>query len=317
VKWAIGVDLGGTHVAAAPVDERGRVHNIYSRELESHDVKYVVAEVAKVVGKATASLDKRAKLSGIGVGSPGNIDERTGTVRFSPNFGWHDVPLKEKLEKKLGRPIHLLNDARCATIGEYLYGVGKGARDFVLITLGTGIGGGIVANGKLVLGHTMGAGEIGHHVIREGSGFVCTCGKMGCFEAQASGTALLRHALALAPSFPRSTLLTGTPQVDWGSKMISRAAAVGDEHALATWRAWLRDLATGLANVIAFVNPEIIALGGGVGRTDDSLLVTPLTKLVDEQTTMVPKHQTTIVRAKLGNNAGIVGSACMALHGIP
>jgi len=317
VKWAIGVDLGGTHVAAAPVDERGRVHNVYSRELESHDVKYVVTEAAKVVGKAIASLDKRAKLSGIGVGSPGNIDERTGTVRFSPNFGWHDVALKQKLEKKLGRPIHLLNDARCATIGEYLHGVGKGARDFVLITLGTGIGGGIVANGKLVLGHTMAAGEIGHHVLRESSGFVCTCGKTGCFEAQASGTALLRHALALAPSFPRSTLLTGTPQVDWGSKMISRAAAAGDQHALATWHAWLRDLATGIANIIAFVNPEMIALGGGVGRTDDSLLVTPLTRLVDEQTTMAPKHQTTIVRAKLGNNAGIVGAACLALHGIP
>jgi glucokinase len=163
----------------------------------------------------------------------------------------------------------------------------------------------------------MAAGEVGHHVIREDHGFVCTCGKIGCFEAQASGTALLRHALKLQSSFPRSTLLTGTPQVDWGSKMIIRAAAAGDQHALATWQAWLHDLATGIANIIAFVNPETIALGGGVGRTDDSLLATPLTKLVDEQTTMAPKHTTAIVRAKLGNNAGIVGSACLALHGIP
>lgn len=317
MKWAIGVDLGGTHVAAAPVDDRGRVYQVQQRELESHDVKYVINELARVVVRAIDSLPKRAKLAGIGVGSPGNIDERTGTVRFSPNFGWHDVPLRQKIEKKLGRPIKLLNDARCATIGEFIYGVGKGTRDFVLITLGTGIGGGIVANGKLVLGHTMAAGEVGHHVIREDHGFVCTCGKTGCFEAQASGTALLRHALNLQPSFPRSTLLTGTPQVDWGSKMIIRAAAVGDQHALATWHAWLHDLATGLANIIAFVNPETIALGGGVGRTDDSLLATPLTKLVDEQTTMAPKHTTAIVRAKLGNNAGVVGSACLALHGIP
>jgi len=316
VKWAIGVDLGGTHVAAAPVDERGKVLNIYQRELEEHDVKYVLNEIAKVVAKAIAEIGTR-KIAGIGVGSPGNIDQATGTVRFSPNFNWFDVPLKKKLEKKLARPIHLLNDARCATIGEYLHGVGKGTRDFVLLTLGTGIGGGIVANGKLVLGHSMGAGEIGHHVIRPHDGFVCTCGKIGCLEAQASGTALLRHAIALAPSFPRSTLLTGTPQVDWGSKMIVRAAAAGDQHALATWHAWLHDLAIGVANVIAFVNPEMIALGGGVGRTDDTLLATPLTKLVDEQTTMVPKHQTAIVRARLGNNAGIVGAACLALHGIP
>jgi glucokinase len=316
VKWAIGVDLGGTHVAAAPVDERGRIRNTFTRELESHDVKYVVGEVAKVVDKAAALLGKHDKFT-IGVGSPGNIEERTGIVRWSPNFGWQDVPLRDKLEKKLGHPVRLLNDARCATIGEYLYGVGKGARDFVLITLGTGIGGGIVANGKLLLGHAMGAGEMGHHVIRADSGFTCTCGKIGCFEAQASGTALLRHALALAPSFPRSTLLTGTPQADWGSKMISRAAAAGDLHAVATWNAWLRDLACGVANIIAFLNPEIIALGGGVGRTDDTLLAQPLTKLVDEQTVTVPKHQTTIVRAKLGNEAGIVGAGTMALHGIP
>lgn len=317
MSWAIGVDLGGTHVAASAVDERGKVLGIFQRELESHDVKYVVNEIAKVVDKAIGSLGARKKIAGIGIGSPGNIDQATGTVRFSPNFNWFDVPLKKKVEKKLGRPIHLLNDARCATIGEFLHGVGKGTRDFVLMTIGTGIGGGIVANGKLVLGHSMGAGEFGHHVIRENDGFVCTCGKIGCLEAQASGTALLRHALALAPSFPRSTLLTGTPQVDWGSKMIVRAAAAGDQHALATWHAWLRDLATGVANIIAFVNPEVIALGGGVGRTDDTLLATPLTRLVDVQTTMVPKHQTAIVRARLGNNAGIVGAASMALHGIP
>jgi len=316
VKWAIGVDLGGGHVAAAPVDERGKVLNVFQRALEAHDPKYVINELAKVVDKAIASLGSR-KIAGIGIGSPGNIDQTTGTVRFSPNFNWFDVPLKKKVEKKLGHPIHLLNDARCATIGEYLHGVGKGTRDFVLITIGTGIGGGIVANGKLVLGHSMGAGEIGHHVIREHDGFVCPCGKVGCLEAQASGTALLRHALALAPSFPRSMLLTGTPQVDWGSKMIVKAAAAGDQHALATWHAWLRDLATGLANIIAFVNPEMIALGGGVGRTDDTLLATPLTRLVDVQTTMVPKHQTAIVRARLGNNAGIVGAASMALRGIP
>ena len=127
----------------------------------------------------------------------------------------------------------------------------------------------------------------------------------------------MRHALALAPSFPRSTLLTGTPQVDWGSKMIVRAAAAGDQHAMATWHAWLGDLAIGLAYIIAFVNPEMIALGGGVGRTDDTLLATPLTRLVDEQTTMVPTHQTAIVRARLGNNAGIVGAGSLVLHGIP
>jgi glucokinase len=316
VRWAIGIDLGGTHVAAAAVDERGKCLEAFERELRAHDVKYVVGEIVKVVDKAAGSL-RGKKIAGIGIGSPGNIDERTGTIRFSPNFDWRDVPLRAKLEKKLGRKVHILNDARCATIGEYVYGSGKGTRDFVLLTLGTGIGGGIVSNNKLVLGHAMGAGEIGHHVIRPETGFICPCGKRGCLEAQASGTGLLRHAVALAPSFPRSTLLTGVPQERWGSRMIVKAAAAGDQHATATWQAWLNDLAIGLGNIIAFVNPEIIALGGGVGRTDDSLLATPLRPLVDAQTTMVPKGHTAIVRAKLGNNAGIIGAASMALHGIP
>ena len=314
--WAIGIDLGGTHVAAAPVDERGKVLEVFERALQAHDVKYVVNEIHKVVAKASSQL-RGKRIAGIGIGSPGNIDERTGVVRWSPNFDWTDVPLRAKLEKKFGRKIHILNDARCATIGEFLHGSGKGTRDFVLITLGTGIGGGIVSNGKLALGHAMGAGEVGHHVIRPDTGFICTCGKRGCFETQASGTGLLRQALALGPSFPRSTLLTGVAQDKWGSRMIVKAAAAGDLHASATWRAWLTDLATGVANIIAFVNPEVIALGGGVGRTDDSLLATPLRRLVDEQTTTVPKGHTSIVRAKLGNNAGIVGAASMVLHGIP
>ncbi len=316
MKWAIGIDLGGTHVAAAPVDERGKVHEVFSRELEAHDVKYVVNEIARVVDRAKTAL-RGKKLAGIGIGSPGNIDERTGMVRFSPNFDWHDVPLRAKLEKKLAHPVHILNDARCATIGEYLHGVGKGTRDFALITLGTGIGGGIVSNGKLALGHSMGAGEVGHHVIQPVTGFHCTCGKIGCFEAQASGTALLRHALRLASSFPRSTLLTSVPHEQWGSKTVVRGVAAGDLHAIATWRAWLGDLAIGVANIVAFVNPEMIALGGGVGKTDHLLLATPLKQLVDEQTTMVPKGHTAIVSAKLGNKAGIVGAACLALHGIP
>ena len=316
MKWAIGVDLGGTHVAAAPVDERGKVLDVVQRELDAHDIKYVVGEIAKAVAKASAQL-RGKRISGVGLGSPGNLDERTGVVRWSPNFDWTDVPLRARVEKKLGRKIALLNDARCATIGEFLHGSGKGTRDFVLLTLGTGIGGGIITNGKLSLGHAMGAGEIGHHVIRPETGFICPCGKRGCLEAQASGSGLLRHALALAPSFPRSTLLSAVPQMKWGSRMIVKAAAAGDQHASATWQAWLADLAIGVANIVAILNPEIIALGGGVGRTDDSLLATPLRRLVDEQTTTVPKGQTAIVRAKLGNNAGIVGAASMVLHGVP
>ena len=313
MAWAIGVDLGGTHVMAASVDDRGKIRNRFEQDLKSHDFDYVIDRITSAVGKAAASL-KGKKVDGVGIGSPGNIDERTGAVRWSPNFHWKNVPLGATLKRKLGMRVHVLNDARLATLGEYLHGCGKGTQDFALITLGTGIGGGIVASGRLVLGHGLGAGEVGHHQIKPLTGFICACGKVGCFEAQASGTGLLRHALAVAPSFPRSALLLQRRPADWGSKMIVKAAAAGDPHARAAWERFLGDLAIGVANIVAFTNPQMIALGGGVGQTDKSLLSIPLKKRVDDLTTMAPKD-TKIVSATLGNDAGAVGASALAFVG--
>ena len=313
MAWAIGVDLGGTHVMAATVDDRGKIRGRFEHQLKSHDFDHVVDRIVGSIAKAAASLRGR-KVDGIGIGSPGNIDERTGVVRWSPNFGWRNAPLAAALKKKLGEKVDVLNDARCATLGEHTHGCGKGTQDFVLITLGTGIGGGIIANGKLLLGHGMGAGEIGHHQIKPDTGFICGCGKIGCFEAQASGTALLRHAVAVAPSFPRSNLLSERAPKDWGSKMSVKAAAAGNPHARAAWERFLGDLAIGVANIVAFTNPQMIALGGGVGQTDRAMLSVPLKKRVDELTTMAPKD-TKIVSAMLGNDAGAVGAAALAFAG--
>lgn len=314
MEFAIGIDLGGTHTAAAAVAPDGSIITSAERDLASLDPGYVVDEINKVVQQVLSAVSEKDCV-GVGIGSPGNIEEPSGKVRFSPNFGWHDVPLKALLEKRIKHPIHILNDARCATLGEYLFGSGKGTTEFALITLGTGIGGGFVSGGRLILGNTMGAGEVGHHVIRPHDGFVCGCGKIGCFEAQASGTGLLRHTLALTPSFPRSTLLTRKPQEKWGTKMIRKSVLKGDEHAVAAWNNFLRDLALGVSNIISFMNPAVIALGGGVGQTDKSILAEPLMILVDAQTTMVPKGMTKIVSALLGNNAGIIGAATLALRG--
>ncbi len=250
---------------------------------------------------------------GIGIGSPGNIDAASGAVLYSPNFGWQDAPLGAALRKKFEMPVFVANDARCATLGEYTFGTGKQTKDFVLLTLGTGIGGGIVARGELVLGSHWGAGEIGHHQIRPTDGFVCGCGKIGCFEAQASGTGLIRHAFAVAPSFPRSELLD-VARDKLSSKKIRRAAQAGDGHALAAWKNFIGDLAIGLANIIAFVNPQKIALGGGVSSAGDFML-DAVRPQVDALTTMVPKGTTDIVVASLGNDAGQVGAATMALRG--
>jgi len=310
MRTAIGVDLGGSHVTAAVVTEDGAIHRQHEEDLEDLHFEAVIAALDATIGLA---LKDAGSVVGIGIGSPGNIDAGSGAVLYSPNFGWKDAPLGETLRKKFGMPVFVANDARCATLGEYTFGTGKGTTDFVLLTLGTGIGGGIVARGELLLGNRWGAGEIGHHQIRPDDGFVCSCGKIGCFEAQASGTGLIRHAFALGPSFPRSTLLD-VPRDKLSSKKIRRAAQTEDLHAAAAWGNFIDDLAIGLANIVAFVNPQTIALGGGVSSAGDFMLdaVRPKT---DALTTMVPPGTTNIVVASLGNDAGQVGAATMALRG--
>ncbi len=310
---AIGVDLGGSHVMAALVDEAGTLGKKHEIDLDDRAPEKVVDALETVVQHALD--DAGGEVAGIGIGSPGNIDAQSGTIRYSPNFLWHDVPLGTLVRERFPKlSVFVGNDARCATLGEYAHGVGQGTSDFALLTLGTGIGGGFVANGVLALGHMNGAGEFGHHTIRPESGFICGCGKVGCFEAQASGTGLLRHALKLAPSFPRSTLLEPPAGKQLGSKAIRKAAQAGDPHALAAWNAFCDDLALGLSNVIAFVNPELIALGGGVSSAGDFLLERVL-PAVEVRTTMVPRGTTRIVRAALGNDAGAVGAATAAMRG--
>jgi glucokinase len=310
MRTAIGVDLGGSHVTAAVVSEDGAIHRQHEEDLEDLHFEAVIAALDSTIGMA---LREAGDVVGIGVGSPGNIDATSGAVLYSPNFGWENAPLGEALREKFGVPVFVANDARCATLGEYTFGTGRKTKDFVLLTLGTGIGGGIVARGELLLGHRWGAGEIGHHQIRPTDGFVCGCGKIGCFEAQASGTGLIRHAFAVAPSFPRSPLLD-VPRDKLSSKKIRRAAQAADGHAVAAWKNFVADLALGLANVIAFVNPETIALGGGVSTAGDFML-DAVRPQVDTLTTMVPKGTTQIVVASLGNDAGQVGAATMALRG--
>jgi glucokinase len=307
----VGVDLGGSHVLATVVDDDGQIINRSEHEITDHTVDIALG----IIGNAIDDVLRLATtdVTAIGLGSPGNIDLSTGVVTYSPNFNWRHVPLGEALRRQFNLPVFIANDARCATLGEHTYGAGRGTRNFVLLTLGTGIGGGIVAEGTLLIGNDASAGELGHHQIRATDGFYCNCGKQGCFEAQASGTGLIRHALAVAPSFPRSNLVRGRPE-KLGSKAIRKAAELGQPHGLMAWNRYVEDLARGLANVIAFVNPEIVALGGGVAGAGDFLLDAVRPK-VDALTTMSPPGRTKIVIAALGNDAGAIGAATMARRG--
>jgi glucokinase len=309
---AIGVDLGGSHTMAALVGEDGTLGKQHELDLDDHAPDVVADAVESVVKAALEKADD--DVDAIGIGAPGNIDPATGTIRYSPNFGWENVALGDMMRRRFPKfKIFVGNDARCATLGEYVHGTGQGTTDFVLLTLGTGIGGGIVSQGLLMLGHQMGAGEVGHHQIRPTDGFICACGKVGCFEAQASGTGLIRHAFHLAPSFPRSTLVDG-PREKLGSKGIRKGAQAGQPHALAAWNAFCDDLALGIANIIAMVNPEVIALGGGVSSAGDFMIDRVMPR-VEALTTMIPRGTTRLVKAALGNDAGAVGAGTAALRG--
>jgi glucokinase len=306
----IGVDLGGSHISAMLVDEDGTVLYRSSSDVDDRSFKAVLKLMIAMI-RDVASKTKSVRA--LGIGSPGNIDLQRGIVRYSPNFEWTDIPLGEELRRAFDVPIFIGNDARCATLGEYTYGSGRGRKNFTLLTLGTGIGGGVVADGVLLMGNSAAAGEFGHHQIRSTDGFICGCGKIGCFEAQASGTGLLRHTRAVAYSFPRSMLL-GEKPYEIGSKVIRKAAEAGDLHALSAWHCFINDLACGVANVIAFVNPELIALGGGLSSAGDFLL-NALRPKVDELTTMSPRGTTEIVTAVLENDAGAIGASVMARRG--
>lgn len=297
---------------ATTVDEGGKILDRREIDVVDHAPDAVIKIIFEAVDEVIAAA-KGDQIGGLGLGSPGNIDLKSGTVKYSPNFGWRDVPLGDRLRERIKMPIFIANDARCATLGEHAHGTGQATDNFVLLTLGTGIGGGIVANGTLLIGNAASAGEVGHHQIRATDGFYCNCGKVGCFEAQASGTGLIRHALAVAPSFPRSTLVSGKPE-KFSSKAIRKAAESGDPHGIAAWTEYIDDLARGIANVVAFVNPEVVALGGGVASAGDFMLQA-LRPRVETLSTMVPTNATRIVTAALGNDAGAIGAATMARRG--
>ena len=305
----MGVDLGGSHVSAAIVDiATGNISMRRRMDLPDRSLEFVVEAIAAMTSDIQTAAGTQIRL--IGVGAPGNIDTASGIVRSSPNFGWRDAPLSEALRSRVGVDTIVMNDARCAAFGEYLYGPARATRSFVLLTLGTGIGGGIVLDGRPLMGNAMGAGEIGHHTIRAEGGFPCSCGRLGCFEAHASATGLLRHARVLEPYFPDSALHRGgaTPL---SGRAIQQAAAAGDPHAALAWSNYVADLAVGIANVISFLDPEAIALGGGVAQAGNFLL-DDLRARVGARTVTVRPGATRIEAASLLDDAGLVGAAAFA-----
>lgn len=305
----VGIDVGGTNLKAGLVDETGRIVAAERRPLGTFQGPEAFAADLALLASAAAEKGGVAPqtLEYVGIGLPGSV--RGGEVLYTTNIPMEHVDLEAMFRTHLDRPLILGNDADCAAVGEYFCGAGQGSENFVVITLGTGIGSGLILGGKLYTGMGSG-GEAGHMVIRHG-GELCPCGRKGCWERYASATALIRLTHEAMEAHPES-LLHALAEKDGGveGRTAFQAANQGDETALAVCRTYVEYLADGVISLINILQPEILALGGGVAAAPDALLLDPLREIVSGE--CFSRHggkPTRIVKAELGNDAGILGAA--------
>ncbi|MBR2904233.1 MAG: ROK family protein [Clostridia bacterium] len=310
-KYTIGIDLGGTFIKGGVVDANGKVL-AYDKAKTGGEcgAKAVTENIAAVVADLlkTTGLDKDS-IVGIGMGAPGMIDSKKGEVVYSNNLRWAHFPIAAELTALTGLPVKIANDANVAALGEAKFGAAKGCEDVVMITLGTGVGGGVVVGGKIMEGNKSAGAELGHVVI-EGDGKQCTCGRRGCLEAYASATALIRDTKEKMLEHPDSKMweIGSIDDVDGKTAFAYREK---DVYAKEVVEEYIRQLGFGIVNFANIFRPEKILLGGGVCAEGDNL-IKPLQAIMDrdlfggDQGPAVP-----ICVASLGNSAGILGAAAL------
>lgn len=311
MNYRIGIDLGGTFVKYGLVGEGGE---IIGKGKASTPAGCGYAETVEVIASAVRNITEQGiRICGIGIGAPGVVDGEKGIVLTSGNLGWENKPLACDLSKSLGIPVALTNDANAAAFGEYACGAGSSYKSVVLITLGTGVGSGIVLNGKLYEGNEGAGAELGHEVIRFG-GEKCACGRRGCFEAYASATALIRQTRRAMERNTASALwqLCGGNPDKVNGKTAFDGAKEGDATAKRVVNKYLSYLSEGLANIANTLRPEAILIGGGISAQGESL-TEPLQKRVDKLMLGHGRYAPVkILTASLGNDAGLVGAAMLA-----
>ena len=306
--YYLGVDLGGTNIKAALVDAEGNILNESS--VPTNLPRQAEAVCDDIAALCTALADG-VRVHGIGVGCPGTVDG--GVVRYSNNLNWHDFAMADYLQGKTGLPVRLANDANAAALGEALAGCAKGAESAVIVTLGTGVGGGVVLNGKLLTGYTGAASEPGHTVICDTPNApLCTCGRRGCFEAYASATALIRMTRQAMDAHPESALHTVAANGTVNGRTAFDAAELGDAAAKQVVDDYIHYLAVGIANLINMFFPQVIGLSGGVANQGENLL-RPLRAAVQPIIfgDKYAKKHTALTTCTLGYRAGVIGAALL------
>ena len=315
-KWLVGVDIGGTTTKIALVQNHGEIVEKWEIPTDNENQgKYITNHISNSIKQKLVEHQMDINhLKGVGVGAPGPANIETGMIENTPNLAWHDhYPLREILEKDIGLPVMINNDANCAALGEMWKGAGEGAKDLVCVTLGTGVGGGVIANGEIVQGVRGAAGEIGHIISIPKGGAPCNCGKTGCLETIASATGIVRLAMerinnpsnrhsALAILYREKGRITAENVVD--------LARVGDMIAQDVLNDVSFHLGFALANIVNTLNPHKLIIGGGVSKAGD-ILLKPLKDYVQKFSFPPIATSTELVLAKLGNNAGVIGAAWM------
>ncbi|MGA8246120.1 MAG: ROK family glucokinase [Nocardioides sp.] len=310
---AIGIDVGGTKIAGGVVDDTGRILEELQVESPATDVPAIEAAIERLV----TELRTRHPIEAVGIGAAGYIDKSRSVVLFAPNLAWRDLDLKADLEARLDVPVVVENDANAAAWGEFQYGAGHDVDDLLLITVGTGVGGGVVLDGSLYRGAFGVGAEIGHmRVVPDG--ILCGCGNRGCFEMYASGSALVREsrAAASAGSLLAADLLAragGDPDAITGP-LVTEAARDGDTFSLEQLALVGRWLGEGIASLTAVLDPAVVVIGGGVSAADD-LLLDPVRAAFGAQLTgRGHRPMLEIRRARLANRAGLIGAADLTRH---
>lgn len=316
--YKLGIDLGGTNIVAGVVDENFKIIGIGKRKTNVSGGAEVIAD-----DMAAAAFDaiKDANLTiddieDMGIGAPGTINSETGDIPFSNNLYFYDVPLGKMMEERVGKKFYIENDANAAAYGEYIAGAGKGSNHFVAITLGTGVGSGIIIDGKILSGSNHAGGEMGHSVIVM-NGEKCTCGRHGCWEAYASATALINQTKQAMIRYPESKMwdLCEKNIDNVSGKTAFDAAEQGDVAAKMVVDRYIEYIAVGIANVVNAFQPDMVCIGGGVSKQGD-VLVNPIKQIVNGENFARNITKDVVIKtATLGNDAGIIGAAYLCnLH---
>ena len=312
-QYTIGIDLGGTTMTAGLVNESyeivGKITWPTKLPRPADDLEKALADLCRAVAKAN-NIDF-SSVKYVGIGTPGSVNFTTGFVGYNTNFGYYDWNLGPDMEALLGCKVYVENDANAAAYGEYIAGGAKGYKDAVIITLGTGIGSGIILGGKILRGFNFAAGEMGHTVIVKG-GRKCNCGRNGCWEKYASSRALTEDTKAAMQEHTDSLMWEMVPDIDHvNAKLAFDAMAKGDAVAKQVVENWMDYVACGLANVVNTFEPEVICVGGGVSNQGETLLG-PVREAVQKETQNITTGRCPeICACELRNDAGVIGAAAL------